>query len=76
MNYTFGDIVVVDKENIGVIVESWLPIKNGCVKHEVYVRMYNCIKEYKEKEIQRYMVRHKYLSDEEKNYQSNALSNK
>ncbi len=53
MSYTFGDIVVVDGENIGVIVKSWVGIKpKGTTKHEVYVRMYNGIKEYKESEIE------------------------
>lgn len=75
MKYTFGDIVVVDGENLGVIVKSWLGIKpKGEVKHEVYVRMYNAIKEYPESEIERYMVRHKYLSEEEKEYQFNGVN--
>ncbi len=78
MKFTFGDIVVVDGENIGVVVKSWLPVtgpnaKNGA-RHEVYVRLYNAIKDYYENEMERYMVRHKYLSDEEKEYQSNALN--
>ena len=77
MKYTFGDIVVVDKENLGVIVKSWIAVKGGKEKinHEVYVRMYNSIKEYPERKIERYMVRHKYLSEEEKEYQSNAINN-
>jgi hypothetical protein len=82
MKYTFGDIVVVDGENLGVIVKTWLPtIENGKPvkkvnpKHEVYVRVYGCIKEYRESDIERYMVRHKYLSDEEKEYQFNAINN-
>lgn len=84
MKFTFGDIVIVDDENIGVIVKSWLPsLVNGKIiknidiipKHEVYVRMYNSIKEYPEDKIQRYLVRHKYLSDEEKEYQFNAENN-
>ena len=41
--------------------------------YEVYVRNYNGIKEYKEDDIQRYMVRHKELSEEELDYQSQAL---
>jgi len=81
MKYTFGDIVVVDKENIGVIVKSWITQLKGKdsgrekVNHEVYVRMHNSIKEYPESKIERYMVRHKYLSQEEKEYQHNAISN-
>jgi hypothetical protein len=81
MKYTFGDIVVVDKENIGVIVKSWITQLQGRyserekVNHDVYVRMYNSIKEYPESKIERYMVRHKYLSQEEKEYQHKAISN-
>lgn len=75
MKYTFGDIVVVDGENIGVIVKSWCKSSNGNEPYyEVYVRMYNTIKDYPESEIERYMVRHKYLSEEELEYQSNAIN--
>jgi len=75
MKFTFGDIVIVDGENLGVVVKSWVGIKpKGTIKHEVYVRMYNGIKEYNEDEIERYLVRHKYLSEEEKEYQFNAVN--
>ena len=73
MKYTFGDIVVVDKINIGVIVKCWI-LSDKNYNYDVYVRMYNEIKNYKEDEIERYMVRHKYLSDEEKVYQFNAIN--
>jgi len=76
MKYTFGDIVVVDGENIGVVVKSWGRSNKGNPPyHEVYVRMYNGIKEYKESEMERYLVRHKYLSEEEKEYQMEAVNN-
>jgi hypothetical protein len=78
MKYTFGDIVVVDKKQIGVIVKSWISIINNSnrekVNHEVYVRSYNTIKEYPESKIERYMVRHKYLTPTEKKFQFNALN--
>lgn len=70
MKYCFGDIVVVDEINIGVIVKSWTG--KGCVNHDVYVRVYNGIKNFREEDIHRYMVRHKYLSDEEIEWQNNA----
>lgn len=73
MKFTFGDIVVIEENLIGVIVKSWVSINPKCIKHEVYVREFNCIKEYKEDEIQRYMVRHKYLDEEELEYQKNAI---
>lgn len=72
MKYTFGDIVVVDNIEIGVIVKSWITKKN--YNYDVYVRSYNQIINYKEEEIQRYMVRHKYLSEEEQEYQYNAIN--
>lgn len=79
MKYTFGDIVVVDDENIGVVVKCWGRSIAGPSrgkdepKYEVYVRMYNGIKEYPESEMERYLVRHKYLSEEEKEWQENAI---
>ena len=72
MKFVFGDIVVVDNINIGVVVKSWSG-QDG-VTHEVYVRNYNAIKEYQEVKMERYMVRHKELNDEEREYQNNILS--
>jgi len=74
--YLFGDIVVVDNDNIGVIVKSWETIFRGAnsskehYNYEVYVRMYNGIKEYPESKIERYRVRHKYLDDQELDWQN------
>lgn len=66
--FLFGDIVVVDDNQIGVIVKSWED-KVGFY-YEIYVRSYNCIKDYREEEIERYRVRHKYLSEEEMEWQN------
>lgn len=76
MKFTFGDIVIVDKIEIGVIVKCWIHNADAGKEfnYDVYVREYNGIKNYKENEIERYMVRHKYLSDEEKVYQFNAIN--
>ena len=77
MKYLFGDIVVVDEDRIGVIVKSWETIHKGANvsrerwNYEVYVRMTNSIKEYPESKIERYKVRHKYLSEEELEWQNN-----
>lgn len=73
MKFCFGDIVVVEGSYIGVIVKSWISSHKGVV-HEVYVRSYGNIVEYKESDIQRYMVRHKYLNEEELEYQANAVN--
>ena len=72
MNFCFGDIVVVEGNLIGVVVKSW--VGEHDVSHDVYVRMFNAIREYKESQMQRYMVRHKYLDDEEMEYQNNAVN--
>lgn len=74
MKFCFGDIVVVDDGLIGVVVKSWCHSSQGNEpSHDVYVRMYNGIKNYPESKMQRYMVRHKYLSEEEEEYQKNAV---
>lgn len=68
MKFCFGDIVVIEGNLIGIIVKSWIR-NNKEIIYEVYVRSYSEIKEYKEADIQRYMVRHKELNDEELEYQ-------
>ena len=66
--YLFGDIVVVEENLIGVIVKTWEG-KEGYY-YEVYVRMRNGIFEYDEKDVQRYRVRHKYLDEQELEWQN------
>ena len=73
MKFCFGDIVVVEGDRIGVVVKSWVNGKIGN-HYDVYVRLYNAIVEYKEADMQRYMVRHKYLNEEELEYQANAIN--
>lgn len=73
MQYCFGDIVIVDEIQIGVIVKSWQgSLFGNPPSHDVYVRSYNGIHNYPESEIRRYMVRHKYLDDQELEWQANA----
>ena len=76
MKFCFGDIVVVEHNLIGVVVKSWVAFSIGNTIHnyDVYVRMKNSIVNYKENEIERYMVRHKYLSEEEMEYQFDTLN--
>lgn len=74
--YLFGDIVVINNKNIGVIVKSWenLTDKDGLTKefnYDVYVRTFNFIAEYQEDEIERYRIRHKYLDKQELEWQNN-----
>ena len=78
MEFTFGDIVVVEENLIGVVVKCW---GRGCAidgrpaHFEVYVRTYNKIKDYEAKDIQRYMVRHKELDEDEMYYQQLSQEN-
>lgn len=74
MKFCFGDIVVVNGNEIGVVVKSWIHDRNS-VSHEVYCRMRNGIAEFDEKDMERYMVRHKYLDEDEQEYQHNAVNN-
>lgn len=62
--FLFGDIVVVNKSDIGVICKTWEK-SNGKYEYEVYVRLANSIITFAEEDIDRYRVRHKYLSEEE-----------
>ena len=57
--FQFGNVVVVDGDQIGLIVKTW-----GDDTYEVYVRNYNGIKTYTTKDIQRFIYS-KELSDEE-----------
>ena len=68
----FGDIVVVEENLIGVVVKCWISnlLTNPTRKYEMYVRGYNRIKEYEWKDVKRYRVRHKYLNEEEVQYQN------
>lgn len=71
MKFCFGDIVVVYGDRIGVVVKSWYKLATNKYAYEVYVRTENCIITFDEDQIQRYMVRHKVLSEEELFYQKN-----
>lgn len=63
IRFSFGDIVVVENNLIGVVVKSWQNQYN-LVTHEVYVRDYNSIVNYPQDEIQKY-IHNKQLLDEE-----------
>lgn len=75
MKFCFGDIVVVEGNLIGVVVKSWISYSKGekVLNYDVYVRMKNAIQNYREEEMQRYMVRHKYLNEEELEYQQDMV---
>lgn len=63
--------MVVEGNLIGVVVKSWISRENN---YDVYVRSFNRIVNYPESKIERYMVRHKELDEEEMEWQSNAVN--
>ena len=70
MKFTFADQVVVEERFMGVVLKCW-----GSKTYEVYVRSWNDIRSYREDELERYLVRHKELDEEEMEYQATILSN-
>lgn len=76
MKFCFGDIVVVHGNQIGVVVKAWIRYAaSGGTSHEyeVYVRMSRQIEQFREDEMERYMVRHKELDEQEMEWQQNAV---
>lgn len=73
MKFCFGDIVVINNDEIGVIVKSWQKSVPGMEpEYGVYCRMTDTVELMPESKIQRYMVRHKYLDEQELVWQANA----
>ena len=73
MKLCFGDIVVVDEIQIGVVLKCWgRSLQGNPPSYDIYVRSYNAILNYPENKVERYMVRHKYLNDEEIEYQKES----
>lgn len=76
MKFCFGDIVVVRGNLIGVVVKAWIryaPDGKTSHEYEVYVRMSRRIEQFREDEMERYMVRHKELDEQEMEWQRNAV---
>lgn len=68
--FQFSNVVVVGRNLIGVIVKTWGGINSlKEPTYDVYVRSFNCIKEYPQSKI-RHFVYDKELSEEDLEYQS------
>lgn len=67
--FLFGDIVVVDEDLVGVILNTWEVPGEKYPHYDVWVRSYHASVDYPENKIERYAVRHKYLNEEELMYQ-------
>lgn len=63
--FLFGDIVVVNNQQIGVIVKTMYSTWSEKNYYKIYNRMTEKINEYWEEDVERYRVRHKYLNEEE-----------
>lgn len=75
MKLLFGDIVVVEDYQIGVVVKSWgRDNHNNEPKVEVYVRNLRGIKEYPISQVERYQIRHKELDEQELEWQQIGVS--
>lgn len=75
MKLLFGDIVVVDRDQIGVVVKCWGVDNHGNEpKYEVYVRNYHGVKEYPASAVERYQIRHKYLDEQELDWQEAGVN--
>ena len=60
--YNFGNIVVVDENQIGVVVKSWFSKSKETYNHDIYLRSYNGIKNYEEFEISHFEYEKELLS--------------
>lgn len=69
MKFLFGDIVVINNDQIGVVVKTWEINLTKSYEYDIYNRMTSKIETYLEDDIERYRVRHKYLNEEELGYQ-------
>lgn len=53
-HFVFGEIVVVENGLIGVVVKTWYHVDTKEYTYEVYVRHYNSICIYEEKELEEF----------------------
>lgn len=64
--FQFGNVVVVDEDQIGLIVKTWGGYGQK-YKYEVYVRSWNCIKTFPENQIAHFVFS-KELSEDEREF--------
>jgi hypothetical protein len=61
--FQFSNVVVVERDQIGVIVKTWKSQKTG-YNYDVYVRSFNAIHNYSENQIDHFIFS-KYLDEDE-----------
>ncbi len=65
--FQFGNVVVVDDDQIGVVVKTWNPEDDQGYYYEVYVRSYNGIRQFNENNIHHF-VYSKHLHEDEHDF--------
>lgn len=63
MKLVFGDIVVVDGNQVGVVVRTWADTREP--KVDVYVRSYQQVRAYSVDQVERHQVRSKILDGDD-----------
>lgn len=70
MMFGFADVVIVEGNLVGVVVKCWETLVGNRGNHyDVYVRMFNVIREYDEHQVTRFIY-DKELSEESLSYYS------
>jgi hypothetical protein len=64
--FQFGNVVVVDKDQIGLICKTWSSSMgdNGVYNYDVYVRNCNSVINYQESEIKHFVYSKELTEDE------------
>ena len=65
MRFNFGAIVVVDEDQIGVVVKCWEHTEDNTASYDVYVRSYNSIKCYFDREVKQYIYDKELRKDDD-----------
>jgi len=56
VKFLFGDIVVINENQIGVVVKTWEKLSLNTYEYEIYNRMTNRIETYLEENVERYIL--------------------
>lgn len=69
--FQFGNVVVIDKDKIGLICKTWQSSlgDNSKYNYDVYVRSYNQIQNFTEAQIKHYVFHKELIADEFEFYQ-------
>lgn len=68
--FQFGNIIVVNTDQIGVIVKTWHGKVPYTYNYDVYVRSHNGVRNYEEKDINHFIFSKELTSDELEFYEA------